>query len=297
MKHLMSTEDEGRPGGPTEMNSSSEFGGLPSPVQTSARVLRIHEIIRQFEAVRHSDSNNFGALAERERRRMVADLLNYAPIAYTEQLSPELVAAHDPHSLRARTLRYLAGRLIGGAATGEGLCFSVAAPHRRAGATFLVANLAIVYSQIGMRTVLVDANFRAPRLHKLFGCSLESRKSIPQDDVLNSSLPIPLKRLRPFNNLSLVPAAERKMRKGNVRITSAFDEVVRALRRSYDVVICDAPAYAGGRGSDCEVVAGICGDAVMVLRRDHTPLRRARALLSSLESARVNVLGSTLMNF
>lgn len=285
------------------MNSDSdndrgaEPGHPPAQVLQSGQELGLRGVVRHLDALQPSGRSDIESVSERDRRRLVANLLSYAAVPDATGLSPDLLAAFDPHAPRVRALRYLAGRLIQEAATSEGLCFSVAAPHRRAGASFLAANLGVVYSQIGLRTVLVDANIRAPRLHRIFGCPDGVGVSDLQDSVGGTGPTIPVERLRRFHDLSLVPGGKPRDRRAPARLGTTLADMVADLRKAFDVVICDAPAFAGGRTDDCQVVAGICGEAVVVLRKDHTPVRRTQALLSSLAAARINVVGSTLLSY
>lgn len=281
------------------MNSDSEQDSGPgrtlSTLNPTGEELGLRGVVRHLEALQEIERTDLESVSERDRRRMVANLLSYAAVPDTTGLAPELLAAFDPHAPRVRALRYLAGRLIKEAATSEGLCFSVAAPHRRAGATFLAANLGVVYSQIGLRTVLVDANVRTPRLHTIFGCPDGVGVSDLQDGSQAPSIPV--ERLGLFHDLSLVPAGRPRERRAQTRFGGKLADLVADLRKAFDVVICDAPAYAGSRNDDCQTVAGICGETLVVLRKDHTPIRRARALLSSLAAARISVVGSTFLSY
>ena len=45
---------------------------------------------------------------------------------------------------------------------------AIVSAEPREGRTWLAANLAIVFSQLGDRTLLIDANLHSPRLHDVF---------------------------------------------------------------------------------------------------------------------------------
>ena len=79
-----------------------------------------------------------------------------------------------------------------------------------------------------------------------------------------------------------------------------IDEILsrrlKLVQPEYDVVICDAPAYSTSR-DDCEVVAGICGSALSVFRRNHTRVSNGRAMLSQLDAVGARPLGSVLCEF
>ncbi len=233
------------------------------------------------------------AVVDRNRRRSLENLLSYPPVPGVTSTSRDLVAARDTHSPHVRTLRFFAARLIRDAATSDNLCFSVAAPHRQAGATYLAANLAIVFSQIGLRTVLIDANLRAPRVHELFGCNNDRGVCDLRDgDRLES---YPIQRLPFFRDLSVVTSGTLPADRRAAQINSSLDSMVGTLRRSFEVVICDAPAYARRGERACEAVASICGDSLLVLRKDRTAVRAARGLVKALEAARIHIVGSVLL--
>lgn len=260
---------------------------LPGVTGTS-----LPRLVKHLEQARLPQAQS---VSERNRRRDLEALLDYPRVPASDELSQELVAVRDTRSPQVRTLRYFAARLIQEAATTSNLCFSMAAPHRQAGATFLAANLAVVFSQIGLRTVLVDANIQKPRLHKLFGCANE-RGIVDLNDAYAESPPsYHIEHLQAFRGLSLVPAGPNPKRRRDVRISDGLSEVISDLRDNFEVVICDAPAYSGRRKDDCLSVASICGDTLVVLRKDQTPLRLTKKLLSSLDAARIRVAGTVLL--
>ncbi len=86
------------------------------------------------------------------------------------QVSTELVAAYQPFSQQAETLRALRTQLklrwFTGVPTQKML--AVVGTAHRDGRSYLMANLAVEFSQLGERTLLIDADLRCPRQHALF---------------------------------------------------------------------------------------------------------------------------------
>ena len=85
-------------------------------------------------------------------------------------LSDELVAAYQPFSPRVEQLRAIRSQLMlrWFDRAEERQVLTVVGAERGEGRSHLAANLAIVFSQLGERTLLVDADMREPRQHYLF---------------------------------------------------------------------------------------------------------------------------------
>src|SRR4051794_27171255 len=85
-------------------------------------------------------------------------------------VSKELIAAWDPFHPTVEELRVIRTQLLmrwfNPEAGRRTLAITSASP--REGRSFVAANLAVVYSQLGQRTLLIDADFRAPRQQSIF---------------------------------------------------------------------------------------------------------------------------------
>jgi Mrp family chromosome partitioning ATPase len=176
--------------------------------------------------------------------------------------------------------------------TEDGLCFSVAGAHRGAGSTYVVANLGVVFSELGLRTLIVDANLERARLQKIFdrphGGGLAS--IISGDD----SHPLCIASLGEFRDLALLPAGRGAARVSSEIGNGVLRDMLVGLKQAYDVVICDSPAASSEADDACEVIAGMCGNTVTVFRKDRTTVSAARNLLGSLDAVGTKQIGSVL---
>jgi receptor protein-tyrosine kinase len=68
-----------------------------------------------------------------------------------------------------------------------------------------------------------------------------------------------------------------------------FNALLHDVRREYAHVLIDTPAAV--RGADCRVIAGRCGAALVVGRRDRSRLAPLEGLLEALDRARVKLAG------
>src|SRR5260221_1836277 len=91
-------------------------------------------------------------------------------VAGPDGVSKELVAAWDPFHPVVEELRGVRTQLLirwFNPAAGR-RTLVIASPGAREGRSFLAANLAVSFSQLGQRTLPIDADFRAPRQQGIF---------------------------------------------------------------------------------------------------------------------------------
>ncbi|MCI3950697.1 MAG: tyrosine-protein kinase [Burkholderiales bacterium] len=84
-------------------------------------------------------------------------------------LGKDLVVAHDPFDRQAEIVRDLRTQLLLHWINSERKVLAIVSPNAGDGRTFLAANLAVVFAQLGEKTLLVDADLRCPRQHRIFG--------------------------------------------------------------------------------------------------------------------------------
>ena len=189
----------------------------------------------------------------------------------TSKLPAELVVANQPFSERAEAFRSMRSQLLMRLAddpTGpvpRHRAIAVMSADSGDGKTYFAANLAIAFSQLGARTLLIDADLRKPRLHELFGVGdgagltsilsgrNTSRVVFPVPDL--PSLFVLTVGTLPPNPLELVERA-------------AFGQLITELLQKFDHVIVDTPAAEFG--ADASVIAARCGAAVLIGRRDRS---------------------------
>jgi protein-tyrosine kinase len=259
----------------------------PSDDEPSANML---ELSRSVIA-----STQQGVISQKEFKHIVTSRFEYAPLQRNGSgMSESLVAAFSPYSAKGRAIRYLAARLVLEYASVNSLCFSVAGAHKNCGTTYIAANLAVAFSELGLRTLIIDGNLRRPQLHRLFACEqTQGLSTAAQRGASPTSFvaPLPL-----FQKLSLLPAGKNSKRMPHALGNSVMAALLPAVRRQFDVVICDSPAMTNSN-TNCEIVAGICRTVLSVLRKNHTRVSSARKLLASLDAVGAQPLGSVLCDF
>ncbi|MFA7439352.1 MAG: AAA family ATPase [Sphingomonadaceae bacterium] len=210
------------------------------------------------------------------------------------EISDEIVVLSDPVGPQAEALRLLRTQIIAQHIGAGRRAFAVTAATDGSGKTFVAANLAVALSQVGIKTLLIDANLRNPRVDQVFGIDpngpglstyLTMQANRPERVIYSDVLP----------NLAVVPSGPPVARPQELLSGARFRVGVDILLRQYDVAIFDTPA--ANENADALTVAAVLGYALVVARRDQAYFRDVQALAQQLSAARATVIGSVLNEF
>jgi receptor protein-tyrosine kinase len=207
------------------------------------------------------------------------------------QPSRELVAAFAPFHPRTEEIRALRTQLLIRWYKREAghNALVIASPHGGEGRSYVAANLAIVFSQLGARTLLVDADMRKPRQHKIFGLPGSHGLSALLSGRAEQTATFPIPGL---TRLSVLPAGSLPPNPQELLSRLAFTTLVKDMQSLYDVVIIDTPAahdYA-----DAQAIAFRAGNALVVARKDHTPVNATSRVVRELAGTGARVVGTVI---
>jgi chain length determinant protein tyrosine kinase EpsG len=206
--------------------------------------------------------------------------------------SPRLVAAYEPFSPQVESLRAIRSQLMLRWFARGRRALAVVGVDGDDGASLFVANLAIVFSQLGEQTLLVDANLRAPRQQELFG--IKPRQGL--SDVLAGRADLDvIGRVPAFVDLSVMPSGTLPPNPQELLSREGFRNLNTQLESRYDVVLYDLPPFASG--ADALAVAGRAGGVLLVARKDHTRIANVGRMAEQLVEAGGEVLGSVVLEF
>lgn len=212
----------------------------------------------------------------------------YAPASAASGLNPELVTALDPFDDASEMFRDVRAQLLMGVMAPDlpRRALSVLSPNVGDGKTFFAANLAVAFSQLGGRTLLIDADMRTPRQHKLFGVQAKAGLSSllagrNEDDVIHELTSLP--------GLYLLPAGTVPPNPLELVQRPAFGLLVKEVCAKFDHVVVDSPAAS--HGADARVLAAMCGAALIIGRRDRTRVEALDTLSTQIGKAHVRCAG------
>src|SRR5260221_3888511 len=236
-----------------------------------------------------------GLITEDDVRGAVAkqyDLPHLVP--GSESISRELVVAYEPFHPRAEELRALRTQwVMRWSRTGVShRMLAIASRGCGEGRSYVAANLAVVFSQLGERTLLIDADLRAPRQHRIFNVPDRIGLTAVLSDRADRCAVAPV---REFGRLSLLPAGAPPPNPQELLSRPALGAFLQEVWNEFDVILFDTPPakfYA-----DALNVAFRAGSAVMLARRDHTRLADTTGLVRELSDSGVHVVGTVLNAF
>ena len=206
-------------------------------------------------------------------------------------LSDDLVAAYQPFSSRVEQLRAIRSQLMlrWFDRAEERQVLTIVGAERGEGRSYLAANLAIVFSQLGERTLLVDADMREPKQHFLF--HLENQIGL-STLLAGRSREEAIVRIPDLAGLSVLPAGPTPPNPLELLNRLNFDEFMLQAKGSYDVVIVDTPAMS--TGEDAAMIAVRTGAVLALARSGSTRVAAFTDLVQGLMDAGVTVVGSVL---
>jgi len=157
-------------------------------------------------------------------------------------LDPYLVAATQGTGIAAEQYRALRTRIMQVSHGGAAHTVLITSPGRGEGKSLTAANLALTMGQDYQRRIcVVDADFRAPQQHRLFGLAETPGLS----DVLLGRAPLE-EALVTIEDLGLtvLPAGLPPDHPAELLGTSAMRRTLDTLRSRFDRIVIDAPAAA-----------------------------------------------------
>ena len=160
------------------------------------------------------------------------------------------------------------------------------------GKTFVSCNLAISLANIGNRTLIVDADFRKPRMHRIF--NLSGKKGISEYLVGEAELDEVIYQL-PMSNLSLIPCGKVPQNPELLLTSPKMQELGSLLKEKFDFIVYDSPPVSPV--ADAIVIAASVADkTIIITRAEHTPRRLFKHVLDTLEEARQGIVAGVVIN-
>ena len=217
----------------------------------------------------------------------------YLPSGPSRPVSEELVAAYRPFSPEGERLRALRSQLQLRWFDEEGKRteLTIVGTGRGEGRSYLAANLAVTFAQLGERTLLIDGDMRAPRQHKLF--KLDNHTGLSsllagrmQDQVVTFVPGIP--------GLAVLPAGPVPPNPLELLSRPAFDRIFEQSMATFEVVLIDTPALESG--ADATLLARFSGAALVTARTNLTRMGSFHDMTAHLQNAGVKVVGSVLVD-
>lgn len=202
-------------------------------------------------------------------------------------------ALRQPHAVTTVRLRALVNRMLAANSLGRGR-LAVVGAEKGVGRSFVAVNLALLFAQAGARTLLIDADFRNPSIHKTF--HIEDRPGFCEaiagatgtpnaaDDGVRAALEV--------EGLYILPAGGARSEAPELYGWRRLGACLDRLAQGFDWIVIDCPS-ARDEG-EAQAVAARAGTALLVTRRNVSRLAVTRRFVEGLRGTGVEIIGGLL---
>jgi succinoglycan biosynthesis transport protein ExoP len=176
------------------------------------------------------------------------------------------VSIHLPRSRPAEAYRAVRTAICFSAFGGHHRVISVTSPAAGDGKSTLALNLALSLAQSGKRTILVESDFRRPKVHRLTG--VDNDKGFVE--VLRSEVELD-EAIQPTEQADffVLPCGRRPKDPAELLARPLFLQMLQALRERFEYVIIDTPPVLAVT-DPCGVAARVDGVLVCMRLSRHT---------------------------
>jgi len=261
-------------------------------VDDAERILRL----QRDQHLRFGDAAiKLGLLTEADIQFALSRQFDYPYLLRgSSNVSEHVVAAYEPFSAQVEALRSLRSQLMlrwfGSSEDRKAL--AIVSPAHKEGRSFVTANLAVVFSQLGEHTLLLDADMRQPQQHVLFGFENRGGLSAALSD---RGGPVEIQRVPGLRDLSVLTAGAIPPNPIELLARPLFKELLDELCKRFDVILIDSPPAI--QYADAQAIAARAGGALIVTRKDASRLSQTRAISESLAQSGASVVGAVLNAF
>jgi len=198
----------------------------------------------------------------------------------SDSLSDELVVAHKPFSREAEVFRNVRATLMLGGFQKDQKVLAIVSPQKKDGRSYITANLAVAFAQMGRRTLLIDCHLREPRQHKIF--QLERGNGLAALLSGRKEIAVAADPVNEIPNLQVLTSGASAPNPEELIAADAFGRLIQSARRAYEIILIDTPP--GDAGSAVDWIAARSGNVLIINRRDTTRLSDARDFADRMRS-------------
>jgi protein-tyrosine kinase len=204
--------------------------------------------------------------------------------------SGSLVTLTRPSSPEAEAIRGLRSHIVTQHLNMGRRALAVCGASAGIGTTFTAANLAVALSQIGVNTLMVDANLQEPGLDRMIrpqrqpaGLARKLADNTPYDEFVDA---------RVLPNLSVIYAGSPAANSMELLASDRFKGLMDFCLRNFEATIVDTPP--SNRTHGAKQISSVIGYSLIVAGKGRTFVKDVKTLANQLTSDGVRVIGSVL---
>ena len=169
--------------------------------------------------------------------------------------------------------------------------FAITSENQSAGKSTIIANLAISFTQVGQRVLLIDADLRRPSIHSFFGISekssgLSELMTGIESDVTNRDV-IPY--------LDVITSGRIPPNPSELISGTKFASFIEDAKSKYDIIFIDFPpiGIVSDAVANCKSVSGY----IFTVRSTKSSAKSVSNALDSMEQIGAKIAGIVLNDY
>lgn len=199
-------------------------------------------------------------------------------IELVNHLFPKFSIAEDYRTIRTSILFSRAD------ATPKVICFTSSLPQEGKSAT--ISNLAVSFAQLEGRVLLIDADLRKPRLHKVFG----ARNTVGLSGYLAGRVPFEdAVQKTQIDNIWLMTSGPHPPNPAELLNSRHMRELIAQARERFDTVLIDTPPVLAV--IDPVIVASLADATVVIVRAAKTTRKALGRAVAEIRKSKADVIG------
>jgi len=229
---------------------------------------------------------------DQDRKSRKSAIKDKTFIVQGKALSSDLSMILEGTSPTSEAYRRLQSNLMYSQPDSEMKLIVVTSPNQGEGKTTVSGNLAIAMAEAGKKVLIIDVDFRRPRLHHLFG---EDREPGLIDVIFNEKTLTDVIKDSINPNVKVLTTGKKATNPVEVSRSKRLDDIITELEEMFDHIIIDTPPF--GIISDSAPIIARASAVITCCRFNHTKSPELDILLKNLKQINANIAGSVLTSF
>ncbi len=157
------------------------------------------------------------------------------------------------------------------------------------GKTTTICNLAVTLAQSGSRVLIIDADLRKPKVHKVFGVGNTS--GLTNILAQNYDYKLYLRRTE-IQNIDLITAGPIPPNPSELLASQRMKQFLAKVSEGYDYILLDSPPV--GSVTDAAILSTIVDGTILVVASGIVKIDAAKRSKELLEKVNANIVGVVL---
>ena len=213
-------------------------------------------------------------------------------------MKKELIVAENPKSPEAEMFRNLRTNIQFMNVCSEKKVMIVTSTSPGEGKSYISANLAVAFAQLGKKVLIIDTDMRKGRQHIIFNLKVKPGISnflsgvVEQDFIGRKEDIINYIQSTDIENLYLIPAGNVPPNPSELLVSPKMQGIVEILKNTFDIIIFDAPPCL--IVADALIITRLVDFSIIVTAQNITKIENLKRAKLAIENVGGKIAGVVL---